>query len=241
MGKKKQEAVKLLNRFQFIDLAQAVTQSRPMRKEWLGKYLDRAIRGGKFPSYRYFRNAIPSIYGVQRGLDPSPIIGRKEIERYVRGSCTPDDEANNVDAALALFDLVRPREYIAYDHPERNLPLGRSRVAPIGLNVELVRDPELIFQYPYPRRTRLDDFTITVLLSIVHHAYAVGDRENAIIELADLSCELDSSEARKLKLPRVRAPRIIRLAPCDLISLDDLTQEVQNVHELLLQLGDEAD
>lgn len=241
MGKRKQEVVKLLNRFQFIDLAQAVTQSRPTRKAWLSKYLDRAVRGGKFPSYRYFRKAIPSIYGVERGLDPSPMVGRKEIERYVRGTCTPDDEANNVDAALTLFDLIRPKGYIAYDHPERHLPLGRSRAAPIGINVELVRDPELIFQYPYPRRTRLDDFTIVVLLSIVHHAYAVGDREAAIVELADLSCDLSSEEARRLKLPRVRAPRIIRLSAADLLSLDDLTQEVQNVHELLLELGDEAD
>lgn len=237
LGTRKQKVAQLLNRFQFIDLAEAVTQPRQNRKAWLNTYLER--KGGKFPSYRYFRSAIPTIYGVQRGLDPSPVVGRGEIERYVRESATPEDEARNVEAALALFDLVRPQNYTAYDHEERTLPLGRSRSATIGLKVELVRGEDLLFQYPYPRTKRLDDHTIVVLLSVLHHAYAVGDREGASIELADLSFDFETTESRREKLPRVRAPRIVRLLPRDLISLDDLTSEVQNVHDLLLELGDE--
>ncbi|TRL38046.1 hypothetical protein [Rhizobium straminoryzae] len=241
MGVKKKKAVGLLNRIQFIDLAQAVTQSPVARREWLRAYLQRALKGGKFPSYRYFRNAIPTIYGVKRGLDPSPPVGREELKKYVGAACNGIDEAKNVEAALTLYDLIRPRGYLAYDHEPRHLALGRSRQAAIGLQVELVREEELIFQYPYPRRSRLDDHTIRVLLSIIHHAYAVGDREGAFVELADLSCDFETAETRRLRLPSVRAPRIIRIHHDEIISLDDLAPEVQNVHDLLMELGEEPD
>ncbi|RVL44488.1 hypothetical protein CN138_14615 [Sinorhizobium meliloti] len=241
MGKMKRKAIGLLNRIQFIDLAQAVTVSSAARKAWLRKYLHRAVSGGKFPSYRYFRAAIPTIYGVVRGLDPSPPVGRVELERYVKADCKGVDEAINIDAALTLFDMVRPRCYAAYDHPPRNLALGLNRIAAIGLQHELVKDDELIFQFAYPRRERLDDHTIKVLLSIIHHAYAVGDREAAVVELADLSCDFETVESRRDRLPKVRSPRIVRLSRDDLISLDDLAPEVQSVHDLLLELGDEPD
>lgn len=237
----KRKAVGLLNRIQFIDLAEAVTVSPVGRKDWLRKFLQRAVSGGKFPSYKYFRDAIPTIYGAMRGLDPSPPIGRDELERYIRIACNGVDEAINVDAALTLFDTIRPLTYIAYDHPQKTLPLGLKRNAAIGLNCELVKDDELIFQFPFPRRSRLDDHTVKVMLSIIHHAYAVGDRENAAIELADLSCDFDTTESRREKLPRVRSPRIIRLLKDDLISLDDLAPEIQNVHDLLLEIGDEPE
>lgn len=237
----KRKAVGLLNRIQFIDLAQAVTTSPVSRKDWLRKYLQRAVAGGKFPSYRHFRAALPTIYGVRRGLDISPAVGRSELEKYVRAACKGIDEAINVEAALCLFDTIRPMGYTAYDHPPRNLPLGLNRTAAIGLEYELVRHGELIFQFAFPRRERLDDHTIKILLSIIHHAYATGDREAAVVELADLSCEFETAEARRERLPRVRSPRIIRLPLADLISQEDLAPEIQNVHDLLLELGDEAE
>lgn len=241
MGKLKRKAIGLLNRIQFVDLAQAVTFTSEARKEWLRAYLGRAIAGGKFPIYRYFRKAIPTIYGVRRGLDPSDPVDRNELEKHIKASCHGNDEAINVEAALTLFDTVRPLNYTAYDHPPRNLLLGLSRSAAIGLELELVNGEELIFQFPFPRRQRLDDHTIRVLLSIIHHAYAVGDREDATVELVDLSCEIESSSSRQLRLPRVRSPRIIRLAKADLLSLDDLTPDIQNVHDLLLELGEEPE
>lgn len=236
----KRKAIGLLNRIQFIDLAQAVNIPHRDRKDWLRTYLHRAVRGGKFPSYRYFRDAIPTIYGVKRGLDLSPPVGRSEVERHVKNACRGTDEERNVEAALCLFDLVRAQKYAAYDHLPKDLPLGLKRYATIGLNCELVKDDELIFQFPFPRKTRLSDGVIRVLLSIVHHAYAVGDREGAAIELADLSCEAGPAAHRE-RLPNSRSPRIVRLAERDLISQDDLGPEVQSVHDLLLELGDEPD
>lgn len=241
MGKMKRKAVGLLNRIQFIDLAQAVTVSPPRRKEWLRKYLHRAVDGGKFPSYRHFRNAIPSIYGVSRGLDLSPPVDRKSLEKHIRIACSGVDEGINVDAALTLFDLVRPLRYLAYDHPPRNLPLGLKRTAAIGLEFYMVKDETPIFQFPFPRRERLDDHTITILLSIIHHAYSTDDFEEARVELADLSCDFETSESRRERLPRVRCPRIVRLPKESLISMDDLAPEIQSVHDLLLELGDEPD
>lgn len=237
----KRKAIGLLSRFQFIDLAQAVIVPSVDRKAWLRNYLLRAVKGGKFPSYRYFRGALPVIYGVERGLDTSPPVGREKLGKYIKSSCKGNDEAINVDAALSLFDLVRPNEYRAFDHQERVLPLGFKRAATIGLKVELLKGDEIIFQFPYPRLDRLDDYTIRVMLSVIHHAYAIGDYENAVVELADLSSELDSLTARRLRLPRVRSPRIIRIDRSNIISLDDLAPEVQSVHDLLLELGDEPD
>ena len=237
----KRKAVGLLNRIQFIDLAQAVTVSPLRRKEWLRKYLHRAVGGGKFPSYRYFRNAIPSIYGVTRGLDLSPPIDRKSLEKNIRIACNGVDENINLDAALTLFDLVRPLRYLAYDHPPRNLSLGLKRTAAIGLELYLVKDETPIFQFPFPRRERLDDHTITILLSLIHHAYSTDDFEEARVELADLSCNFETAESRREKLPRIRCPRIVRLPKESLISMDDLAPEIQSVHDLLLELGDEPD
>ncbi|SCX25484.1 hypothetical protein [Agrobacterium rosae] len=241
MGQKKRKAVGLLNRIQFIDLAEAVTQSATARKAWLRSYLQRALDGGKFPSYRNFRRAIPTIYGVTRGLDPSGPVTRRELEHHIKLACKGTDEAINVEAALALFDLTRPKKYQAWDHAPRHLPLGLNRTASIGLEVELVSGSELIFQYPYPRKSRLDDSTITVLLSIIHHAYAIGDREKAEVELADLSCDFETRDMRREKLPKTRSPRIIRLQPSDLISLENLGPDIQSVQDLLLELGDESD
>ncbi|MBN9219875.1 MAG: hypothetical protein J0I79_18180 [Mesorhizobium sp.] len=237
----KRKAVGLLNRIQFIDLAQAVTISRLLRKEWLRKYLHRAVDGGKFPSYRHFRGAIASIYGVTRGLDLSPPVDRESLEKHIRIACNGVDEDINVDAALTLFDLVRPQNYLAYDHPPRNLPLGLKRTAAIGLELYLVKDQSPIFQFPFPRRERLDDHTITILLSIIHHAYSTDDFEEARVELADLSCDFETSAGRRDKLPRVRCPRIVQLHRDNLISMDDLAPEIQNVHDLLLELGDEPE
>ncbi len=237
----KRKAVGLLNRIQFVDLAQAVTVPSSGRRDWLRTYLRRAVRGGKFPSYRYFRAAIPTIYGVRRGLDPSPPLDRKALEKHIRLACKGTDEALNVDAALALYDLIRPEGYLAYDHPPRNLPLGHKRVAAIGLECELVKDDELVFQFPFPRRERLEDRSITVLLSIIHHAYAVDDREGAAVELADLSCSSESAASRTERLPKVRSPRIVRLQQGELISMDDLAPEIQSVHDLLIGLGEEPD
>lgn len=241
MTAKKRKAVNLLNRIQFIDLAQAVTVSRPGRRDWLREYLRRALRSTRFPSYRYFRDAIPTIYGVQRGLDTSPPISRTALEKHVRQACRGTDEIINIDAALTLFDLVRPTGYAAYDHPPKNLPLGLNRTAAIGLAVYLVDDSQLVFQFPYPRRSRLDDRTIQILLSIIHHAYAVDDFEGAAVELADLSCDGFGPRSRKDGLAEVRSPRIVRLSHSALISMDDLGPEIQSVHDLLLEIADEPD
>ncbi|WP_143038430.1 hypothetical protein [Nitratireductor aquibiodomus] len=163
------------------------------------------------------------------------------MEKHVKLACRGTDEALNVDAALTLYDLVRPKEYLAYDHPPRNLPLGHKRVAAIGLECELVKGDELVFQFPFPRRERLEDQSIKILLSIIHHAYAVDDREGAAVELADLSCDFEEAASRKERLPSVRSPRIVRLKENDLISMDDLAPEIQSVHDLLLDLGEEPD
>lgn len=174
-------------------------------------------------------------------MDASPPVSRSQIEHYVKASCNGNYEAINVSASLALFDLVRPRGYRAFDHQERVLPLGLKRTASIGLKLELLNADEVIFQFPFPRADRLDDHTVRVMLSVIHHAYAIGDYENAEVEMADLSCEEGNSVTRRERLPKVRSPRIVRLERKNIISTDDLAPEIQSVHDLLLELGDDPD
>ena len=104
-----------------------------------------------------------------------------------------------------------------------------------------MKDETPIFQFPSPRRERLDDHTIAILLSLIHHAYSTDDFEEAQVELADLSCDFETPDSRRQKLPRVRHPRIVRLPKESLISMDDLAPEIQSVHDLLLELGEEPE
>lgn len=242
MGKLKRQVTNLLNSIQFIDLAQAVNQPRSERKDWLRRYVFRRLdKKGRFSSYAPFRNAIGTIYGVTRGLDPKPQMEWEEFEPYLIKSCAGKDVDMNVSAGRALFDLVRCPENAAYDYPAQALPLGQKRFAVIGLRHYIVRDEEAIFQFPYPRRSRLSDQDYELMMSLIHYAYAQGDYANAQIEVADLSCVGSGKRKGLSDESGPRDPRIIRLAQSRLISKHDLELEVQNVHELLLEIAEEPD
>ncbi len=165
-----------------------------------------------------------------------------EFEPWLINSCKGEYVDMNVSAARALYDLVRSPGNKAYDHPAQTLPLGKNRSAVIGLKHYVVRDEEAIFQFPYPRRSRLNEEDYELMMSLIHYAYARGDFAAAQIEVADLSC-IAASPKRKSgeKETQPRDPRIIRLNPGRLISMHDLAPEVQNVHDLLLEISEEPD
>lgn len=240
MSKKRRKVANLLNRIQFIDLAQAANQTLSNRKPWLRHYLDRALSENptNWPSYEVFRKAIPSIYGVKRDLDPSPDLTHAEICNSVKKACRGQHVNMNVEATTMLYSLVQPKKYSAYDHPEQSLALGMHRKAAIRINHYLVSGPNIIFQYPYPRKTPLNDDELLLAMSMISHSYAVDDFEGAIIEVADLSCEYTPSSG---DVTKERVPRIHRLNQHDLISMDEMSARIQSVHDLLIEIGNETD
>ncbi|WP_306146085.1 hypothetical protein [Roseibium sp. MMSF_3412] len=243
MSKRKRKVAALINRIQFIDLASAVVLPASSRKDWLRRYVERAMKGGDFATYKPLRNAYPTIYGVQRGLDVSPKVEWGELERSLVQACKGKDEEMNVSAAKVLFDLVRAKDYLAYDHTPQDLSLGLNRKAAIGISIYLVEGEEVVFQFPYPRRNRLDAAVNNLMMSLIYHSYARGDFAGAAVEIADLSCATSTYIKGKdgTRRPPPRDPRIVRLEQDNLIQLDDLTPHVQNVHELLIEIGTEPD
>lgn len=201
------------------------------------------MKGGDFATYKPLRNAYATIYGVQRGLDVSPRVEWPELRKALIKACKGKDEEMNVSAAKVLFDLVRSKDYAAYDHPKQDLSLGLRRKAAIGISMYLVEKDTVVFQYPYPRRNRLDADVNNLMMSLIYHSYARGDFADAVVEIADLSCTgsayFKSKDGVRRKSPR--DPRLVRLEPNDLIQLDDLTPHVQNVHDLLIEIGEEPD
>ena len=232
-------AVALINRIQFVDLARAVAQPRSDRKDWLRTYLNR--KTGNFPTYEQFRKATPTIYGVQRVLDPSPLVSRDDLERNLIKACKGNYTEMNVEAALTLFDLVRRGDCAAYDHAPKTLKLGLDRHAAIRIDQYVVRNDELIFQFPYPRRERLSESELRLMMSMIHYAYAQGDFAAAQVEIADLSAVGTTIWSSGERLPAAREPRIVKLGPGELIDRRAMEPEIQTVHDLLLEIGSEPD
>lgn len=118
--------------------------------------------------------------------------------------------------------------------------LGLRRKAAIGLKTYLVDGGHLLFQFPYPRLERQSEHILNLLMSMIYHTYAIGDFEGASVSIADLS-RIDNLSASSSKFPRARQPRIVRLETKNLISMEAMTPDIQSVHDLLLELGDEEE
>lgn len=236
---KKHRVSSLLKRFQFIDLSAAVSRNGPEREAFLRKYLDRA--GGPFSTYEPFRKATSSIYGVTLGLDPSPASDWPKIEEAIRRVCKGKDEGMNLDAARALFDLLRPIDFNAFPHPVKSLSLGVDRASSFRIEHYIVRDEQLVFQFPYPRRTRLTDYEYRVMASLMHYGYAVGDYSDALIEIADLSPIEREVVVRGRRENAPRSPRVLQYKVSDIISRDELQSDIQDVYRILMNIAEEPD
>lgn len=239
MTSKKRRIAGVLKRFQFLDLSRAVSTTGQQREDFLREYTGR--RAGRFPTYEPFRKTVKGIYGVSRGLDLSPSPIRGDIEAAVRRECKGTDEAINLDAALSLYDLLFEAEIAAYDHFPESLRLGDDRRCFFRIEHYIVRADTAIFQFPYPRRTRLTDFEYQVMMSLIHYGYVRGDFEEARVEIADLSCEEVSVRVDGRRQPAPRTPRILALGDGDLIGRQDLQTEIEDVYRILLRIADEPD
>lgn len=229
----------LLKRFQFVDLARFVAMDGDTRISELRKYVDR--ESGVFATYEPFRHCVGGIYGIQLGLDPSPASDWPTIEGAVRRACKGRDEGMNLEVSRALFDYLRVHEdnTSAYPHQERSLLLAPDRKCYFRLGHYLVRDDQLVFQFPYPRRTRLPDDELHVMMSLIHYGYAFGDFEGAAVEIVDLSCEQNRIRVEGRTLSAPRSPRTVSMPGGGPLGRGVLENEIQQVYTALLSLADE--
>ena len=241
MGKKLTKVKSLLGRIQFIDLAKAIAVPELKRKDHLRGYLERALAGGRMASYEHFRRSIPDIYAVERPLDLSPPLTLDEIRQQLRLGCHSDDLARCTEVAELLFTFVRDRGYKCYDHPAHDLLLSPTRRAQIRINHYVVDGERGVFQYVYPRREELLGRQVQVMLSLIYHNYAESDFSEFDVEMVDLSCPTIFGPRGGRASSGVRSPRLVTMQSTDLISRIDLQPEVQSVHDLLIEIGEEPD
>lgn len=235
---RKQDIAGLLKRYQFIDLSIAVGTDPELREQHLRDYVDRPKT--KFPTYEPFRSAIGGIYGVSLGLDPTEPQPWPKIETAVRVKCAGENEDMNLDAAKALFSLVREDELAkAYHHPERTLFLGPDRSCRFRLGHYLIRGDKAVFQFPFPRSSRLSERQLLVMMSLISLAYARDDFSEAHVEIADLTRENGHyyEKGKKYHLPR--SPRVVSMPPTGPLHREQLEADIQDVYRILLKLADE--
>lgn len=225
MKSPKTKATNLLNRFPFTDLAVAVSRNGSAREKFLRGFVD----GGTTRSYQATREAASLVYCVEQHMFPTPKLGWGAIEDTLRKITPAQNVELNVDASKLLFDLVRPKDYKAYEHEDQVLRVGLKQVVHIGLKFYIVDGDRLVFQFPQPRAQAIfDDRVVEIMLSIIHHAYATGDYAAADVELADLSAEEPRED---------RSPRIRRLNRADVLSLSALNEQIEKVYDVLRALA----
>jgi hypothetical protein len=232
------KVVGLLSRYNFIDLAAAISKPRSGRKSHLQAYVDRS-RKARFQSYEPLRRSVATIYGVERGLDPSPRLDFEQIQPGLEKECKGKDIEMNVGAGRCLFDFIRPRGYRAYHHDEQGLRFGPDRVVAIRIQHYVVDGDRAVFHYVYPRREPLTGQQIQLMLSLIYHAYVRNDFAEAGVEIADLSCDHVAGPRGGARLSEERSPCLHRLSMDELLTRDDLQSEVQNIYDLLIEIGNE--
>lgn len=225
----------LLKRYQFIDLAIAVSVKRRDRTDHLRKYVD----GITTKTYAPFRGAISTIYGVKLGLDLTDRQDWSPLEAGIRRACNGKNEDMNLDAAKHLFALVRKQDANAFYHTECSLPLGPDRKCSFGMSHSLVRDQQAVFQFPYPRRKRLTDHQFHTMMSLIHLAYARDDYSQAAVEIADLSAAEATIRIEGGRIPGPRSPRIVAMPPEGPLPIGYLQDEIQDVYACLMALAEE--
>jgi hypothetical protein len=233
---RKQRIASVLKRFQFIDLARAVALQGKLREDFLRMYVDRPR--GAFPSYEPFRRSVKGIYDVEMPLLGAKKASRSDIAEAVRRECRGKDEDLNLDASLCLFDFLEEFDQRAFDHPARTLPLGTDRKCAFRLSHYLVRNDVAIFQFPYPRKSRLDDHTLQVMLSLIHYAYALDDFAEAAVEIVDLSCDPVANAGRSKDAPPLRNPRLVELSPAGVMERAELENNVQDIYRVLMEISE---
>lgn len=147
----------------------------------------------------------------------------------------------NIEVATSLFDFVRPKNYDCFSHPAHDLRLSPHRKAAIRIEHYVVDQERGVFHFVYPRKDRLEGDKINLMMSLISHNYVRDDFSDFEVELVDLSCEPSVGPRGGIKRGTVRSPVLHLLKTSDLIPRETLEREVQNVHDLLIEIGNEPE
>jgi hypothetical protein len=215
-------ADRLLGRFPVTDLARALALRGERRRGFLSDFVEKFPKG----SYGPVRSVVPRIYGSQPPLMDLPVEEWKDIECSLRRACPPDILDDNIEVGQLLYEHAKAENYRATDHYIHTFLYGPGS-ATIGINCYLTKDETIIFQYPQFRRDALNVEQVRCLLSIVHHAYAIGDFAMAEMEIVQFP-------ARKGKKREVRLERLDRAQVLDRPALN---AEIDDVYAILRDLA----
>ena len=220
----KRKVQSLLRRFPVSDLAIALSKNPTARRAFLRKFVTTSPTLSYVPS----KDAASVVYGVQKPLFEMPVEKWESIEESLRRSCRPDLLDMNLLATRALFDLIRPKEYKATECEPQLLRVQLQRAIKIELSYYITDGDRVIFQFFQPRSSTFSDESLTLLGSIIHHAYVVGAYEEAEVEIANLCAPA----------PRCpRNPTIVNVPRGDIFGLPELTERINEVYELLGEIA----
>jgi hypothetical protein len=222
--RKGNKAQNLLNRFPIIDLAHAIALEGSNRQKFLTNFVDSSTT----LSYSPTREAASMIYGAQKPMFDVPLPTWDEVEAYIRKAARPDILEMNLEASRCLFDFVRSYDYTATDYEPQILRVRLNQIVAIGLPFYITHYDRLIFQFPLIRRSCLSDEAVSILGSIIYHAYAQGDFSIAEIEVADISRPPSNKD---------RVPRIREIPPDLILDRAALTEQIDAVYEALRLLA----
>ena len=194
------------------------------RRFFLEEFVRQFIRA----SYQPTRDSAHMIYGVEEPLIHIAPEPWSAIELHIKNICDPRILEMNLTASKLLFDFVRERNYRATYYPVQDFYVGPHRSVPIGISFYVTEGDRLLFHFPHPRHNSLSDRAVQILGSIMYHAYAQGDYENAEIEVIDLGCPPKSKQ---------RQPRIRYIPRDKILDLSKLKEEIQTVYALLWELA----
>ena len=239
MTARKEKIAGLLKRYRIVDFATVVSLPTDERKPHLQNYIDRS-NPPRWKTYNGFMGLIPDIMGVRKGLDTSDAATKEDIHKGLKLRCHAADLGFNTTAADALFDYVRPMNFLAFaDHHRRDLRIGPDRTIAIGIEHYIVDGDRGAFQFVYPRRARLLGHVPDVLMSLIYHNYVRDDFDGFEVEIIDLSCDIMVGPRGGTVSSEGRQPRILRLGTAGLRSRAEMNEEASSIYKLLLEIGDE--
>jgi len=211
----------------FLDIARAVAVPLGKRKDWLRNF----IKPKNIPqNYKAFRRSLRRIYRVPLGLDNSPAPTRQEIEKAISADSNDINLDNNLEVALALFDYLATQEFLSFEHDQKQLRIGPHRKISFDLDFYIARGGTAVFQYPYPRATRLTHPQIRIMLHLIREVYCIDDFEHADVELVELSRATGTKGRQSL---------CYSISDFEPFEVGELVREIQTVHNLLLEIDAE--
>ena len=135
------KAKNLLLRFPVTDLARAVSLTGERRR----RFLETFVKGSTTLTYMPTREAATMIYGVQVPLFETPVEPWEAVEKYLRANTDPSVLDMNLKASCLLFNLVRPKGYIATKCDAQVLRVRLKQIVHIGLEYYITQGQKLIF------------------------------------------------------------------------------------------------